>query len=74
MAGRKIVQLTIEVPDDVVVVPVIVRKPGGILSNQASPGMNMLKVDLTTQKAAAWLNGPGGLRADNCCCVRGFIG
>jgi hypothetical protein len=82
MAARQVVHLRIEVPDDVDIVPLIVRKasPATATPLRAGPatatplrvGKN-IKFDLTTAKAADWLNAPG-LRADNCCCVRGFIG
>ncbi len=72
MAGRKVVRLKIEVPDDVDVVPMIVRKPG-LSINTRPGGLKNLKLDLTTQKAGEWLNGPDGPSA-NACCVRGFIG
>jgi hypothetical protein len=73
MAAKRTVHLTIEVPDDVNVVPVIVRKAGRtIVTNTSAPGMRMVKFDLTTSRAAEWMNSIMP-RASECCCVRGYV-
>lgn len=77
MAGKHLVRLTIEVPENVEVVPVIVRKPGKVASPNLPTDRTVLKqatIDLTTAKAGNWLGkAPDPRLADYCtaCCVRG---
>jgi len=77
MAGKHVVHLTIEVPDNVEIVPVIVHKEGSVSTPTLAAGASVVKhatIDLTTAKAGNWLGkAPDPRLADYCtaCCVRG---
>lgn len=70
MAEKHRVTLTIHVPDDVEVYPVIVRK-GGTVGQKVTGLMKNATLDLTTAKTGKWLGGKLTPFGDNCCCVRG---
>ena len=73
MTNKHVVRLTIQVPADVEVVPVVVRKPGMSSPNPSSARYTKeIQYDLTTAKATSWLNSSLP-RFDQCCCVRGII-
>ena len=70
MAGKNVVRLVIEVPDDVVVMPVIVHKGGNVSAGDGSV-MKQATIDLTTSKTSRWLGSKFSPAGTNCCCVRG---